>query len=170
MHSIAKMSLLLVMLVLLPLSFIPSTAYACSCYVPDTATEAKDKAAAVFVGTVTNVKKQKSGFDITFTARKTWKGPSSTEIHVFSPYGSCQYNFEEGTEYLVYASSWKNSKLLTVYDCGRTAPLPGAQKDIDELENSEKIQGQLLGPLANKTYLYLAMPPLLRITVELVLK
>lgn len=160
------------MFVLLPLSFIPSTVHACSCDIPDTATEAKDRATAVFVGTVTNVEEQKSGFDITFTARKTWKGPSSTEIHVFSPYGSCQYNFDEGTEYLVYASSWKNSKVLTVYDCGRTAPLPDAQQDIDDLENPDNIQGQLLGSLANEPYLSLslALPPLLRLTVELVLK
>ncbi|WP_134685417.1 hypothetical protein [Brevibacillus migulae] len=170
MHSILKIGLLLIMVVLVPMSFIPSTAHACSCDIPDTAKEAMDRAAAVFVGTVTSVKKQKSGFDITFAASKSWKGPSSTEIHVFSPYGSCQYNFVEGTAYLVYASSWKNSKLLTVYDCGRTAPLPSAQPDIDELDYPDNTQRRLGETLADEAYLSLFLPPLLRITVELVLK
>jgi hypothetical protein len=154
--------------IITPLWLTPSSAKACDCDIPDTAKEALDRATAVFVGTVEKIQSEKSGNDVIFKVSKTWKGTNEAEIHVFTPHGSCQYNFQEGAAYLVYATSFKNSGILTVHDCGRTAPLPKVHKNIVELDKTGNLKNEVnFGAIHFDLNL---STHLLRIGLELILK
>jgi hypothetical protein len=128
----------------------PECAHACSCAMPpgsqkERAERALSDSEAVFSGEVVRIDRpsgpmQSSG-DLetdTFRVLESWKGPEGGTLEVKTPVAdmSCGYPFEEGREYLVYASEKPQS--LEVYLCGETKPLSKAKEDLAALGEGEK--------------------------------
>src|SRR5215510_6048504 len=64
-----------------------------------------------------------------FSVKEVWKGEVTTEIRIKSDISSCNFNFEEGREYLVYAGGNDLGSISTNY-CTRTARLIDASEDL----------------------------------------
>ena len=132
------------------LVLLPDCASACSCVLPqgsqkERAERALSGSEAVFSGKVVEIEKPPSGpgwssGDLetdTFRVSEVWKGPQRATLEVKTPvWGmSCGYPFEEGQEYLVYASGKQD---LKVHACGTTKQLSKADEDLAVLGNGEK--------------------------------
>lgn len=120
--------------------FQPVPASACDCDIPDNATEALEKATAVFKGTVIMLQ-EKSIFGEKHNAAllsvsENWKGNEDSQVIVYTDWTSCQFDFEEGKEYLLYPYEY-NGK-LKVINCGRSAEITNAQEDLIELGAGSK--------------------------------
>jgi MYXO-CTERM domain-containing protein len=72
--------------------------------------------------------------EVRFDVRRSWKGDRA-EVAVRTPAqrSACGYPFEEGREYLVYASRGQDGALW-VTACDRTRPIEDAQGDLDALD------------------------------------
>ena len=118
----------------------PSNVYACSCIEPLTVEEQLSQSKAVFTGRVLKVKENTNlnGYRTTsalFEIDQIWKGGSESQIiiHTGSGGGDCGYHFEEGKEYLVYASlstMYGDKEQLETISCDRTNILAQAQADL----------------------------------------
>jgi hypothetical protein len=112
--------------------------YACSCARDPEPRDALAKADAVFVGRViaimdTNLGPVVSSADPlrnTFEISQTWKGTEGSEITITSERfdASCGYAFQQGREYIVYASAGGGGLRTSI--CSRTAALDRAQADL----------------------------------------
>lgn len=117
---------------------------ACSCTLPEPASEAFDNADAVFVGTVTNIGSPSVGSDIwgansiTFEPSRVFKGQSTSEltIQTWKDTAGCGYPFEEGKEYLVYAQHTAQGHEVSL--CSRTTDIESADGDLEVI--NEKAQ------------------------------
>jgi hypothetical protein len=121
---------------------LPQTCFACSCVQPTpTPTAALANAAVVFRGTVTSVEPARSG-RATFRVSTAWKGQVTSEMVVYggTPDNSCSFEFQPGTEYVIYADQgvsgggWNvpaHSFVASV--CNRTAPVSQAADDLAAL-------------------------------------
>lgn len=116
----------------------PSTGYACSCAGEPTVEDELERSDAVFTGKVIEIqeKKQLNGLTkkyVLFEVKKTWKGISQSQVILTTGMGGgdCGYEFEEGKEYLVYAtkSSFNDHELSTDI-CHRTRERISAQEDL----------------------------------------
>lgn len=114
----------------------PKAAYACSCIQPPAPQEARDQAAAVFAGTVSNV--APAGPDgqslfVTFDLAQSWKGPAASQITITTggSSASCGFEFTPGEEYLVYGTSQEGR--INASLCSRTARLADAGADLEAL-------------------------------------
>ncbi len=99
----------------------------------------------VFAGTLV----EENNTQLIFKVENVWKGDFKDSITFYFPHNvtddkefeyfidSCQFNFELGKSYLVYANATING--LSVSKCGRTNFLDKSQRDIDEL-NKQKAQ------------------------------
>lgn len=124
-------------------------ALACSCMGPGPPCQAFGGAAAVFVGTATDVttRQTKSGKSGTrdevdwtpnvykFTVVQSFLGVEGTEVEVATGRGGgdCGYGFRRGETYLVYAYGGVEGKLLTTGICTRTKPVASAAEDLEFL-------------------------------------
>lgn len=106
--------------------------YACSCIMPGTPQEEMVNAEAVFSGKVLEIEEVNYGYDVTLEVLEVWKGVdrSIVQVHTGMGGGDCGFNFEEGKEYVVYASSGEG-ELLEVYICSLTGLL--AESDTESL-------------------------------------
>ncbi len=124
-----------------------NSAQACSC-LPTTPKQSLEGSSAVFSGRVIDVVEQTSdraessnsldsGFKVTFEVSKVWKGKNERRVAVMTSdsSASCGYSFEEGKEYLVYASN-QEAKLQTGL-CSGTKLLSEAQPDLAVLGRGE---------------------------------
>lgn len=134
---------LLLLLFLLPLSGLsrPDTAYACDCAIPENSTEALQENAAVFTGKALAMKETNwtgqydEEFDaVLFEVERIWKGVEESQIIVYNPTSSCQYDFMAGSSYLVYANL--NGGEWVVSNCSRTVEMTQASSDVSELGSS----------------------------------
>ncbi|CAH2465458.1 hypothetical protein IIQ_00782 [Bacillus cereus VD118] len=86
-------------------SFIlPEKSYACDCakFTPEDAFQNND---VVFEGKVIDVRSEEGvGTKVLFEVKKIWKGTSSSQIIIYTSFGSCTFRFAEGGEYLVFSS------------------------------------------------------------------
>jgi len=148
----------LVLLSLPLVALLPDCASACSCAaLPGTpqerARDALSSSTAVFSGEVVEFEKPppdttmiegtlltvvSSGGTATVTLRasEVWKGPRQQTVVVTTGDDSgsgCGYPFEEGEEYLVYATGKDPSVSL----CSDTKPLPEADADLEALGKGE---------------------------------
>ena len=109
------------------------TTQACDCVSPPV-DKAFEKAAAVFAGTVQDVRDDRqSGVKIvTLTVEQAWKGLAADQKTVMVETASsgkhCGYEFQEKINYLVYA--YGESKSLRTGECSRTCPLANAEEDL----------------------------------------
>ncbi len=99
--------------------------YACSCMVPGTPAEEMEKSDVVFRGTVTNITDshdfQGWGYAVTLEVHDAWKGVERNlvKVHTGGDGGvGCGFGFEEGEEYMVYASLTDGE--LRVHSCSLT--------------------------------------------------
>ena len=152
----------LVSLALLALSLVallPDCAFACSCALPpgspeERARKALSSSTAVFSGEVVEFEKPPpdttmvegtmltvmggagSKATVTLQASEVWKGPRQQTVTITTEADSsmgCGFPFEEGREYLVYATGEDPSVSL----CSETKPLSEADADLGALGNGE---------------------------------
>lgn len=163
--------------------FISSTAYACSCAQSQSVEAEFSRSEAVFAGRVLEVKEQKSlNGSMTkaalFEVSRIWKGGSESQIviHTGLGGGDCGFHFEEGKEYLVYAhrsTMYGDKELLVTIICDRTNVLFQAQEDLAILGEGEvptkhvNLEGELYSvhPLVWVTMIGIAVIGLLIIFV-----
>lgn len=122
----------------------PKCAHACSCIAPPGPKKALSSSAAVFSGEVIDFRKHETATSrrpgtvtVTLRVSEVWKGPvrGTLEVTMPSQDSACRYPFEEGREYLVYASGGRD---LGVSLCSPTTPLSKAGADLAALGNGEK--------------------------------
>lgn len=134
--------LLMMTMLLILLNIAPATSFACSCVAPWSVQEELEHSAAVFKGSVIGVvdakensAMQSSADPIAFIIKvdEIWKGINQTEVVVYTERdsASCGFTFEEGQEYLIYAS--KPDDHLRVSLCSRTTDLASAAADLSIL-------------------------------------
>lgn len=107
--------------------------------VPPPPQEAMASSAAVFEGTVTDVRgpkgeAQQGDNEITFRIGRRFKGAEADTVTVTTASNSaaCGYAFEQGRTYLVYAHDGGDGR-LSVSLCSRTAPIEDAADDLAAL-------------------------------------
>ncbi len=100
--------------------------------------EAKQVAAAVFVGKVISVTEEGTSKIFEFQVSKTWKGDGKKTVKV-TYFEAVRYEpiFEVGKEYLMFAQSG-NDKVLHVYRCSRSAATENATDDLKLLGKAKK--------------------------------
>lgn len=77
--------------------------YACDCTKVSTE-DAFRKKDVVFEGKVLEVQEKDGEMKTLFEVEKIWKGTSSSQIIIYTSFGSCTFRFAEGGEYLVFSS------------------------------------------------------------------
>lgn len=156
-HSVKKQ--LVAMLVrLIAVTFIgwlivsPLHASACDCYIPENALEALEKSDAVFTGKVKKIKKvlqQGSTYDaVLIEVGETWKGVDESQVIIYTEWSSCQFEFESGQQYLLYA--YKVGEQYHVINCGRSTTVAKGAEDIKLLGGGKQPSKEV--DLANKFY------------------
>ncbi len=142
---------------------LPDCAFACSCAaLPGTpqerAREALSGSTAVFSGEVVEFERPPpdtamvegtmltvmgdagNKATVTLQASEVWKGPQQQTVTITTEADSsvgCGYPFEEGREYLVYATGGEPSVSL----CSETKPLSEADADLEALGDGEAANG-----------------------------
>lgn len=119
-------------------------AAACKCMVPPPPQEALAGSAAVFEGTVTEVRGPKDeaehgGLEVTLQVGRRFKGAEADTVTVTTPSSSaaCGYSFEQGKTYLVYANDGDNGRLSVIL-CSRTARIEDAADDLAALGGGQE--------------------------------
>ncbi|OWA33451.1 hypothetical protein B9G55_22585 [Saccharibacillus sp. O16] len=129
---------------------------ACSCMIPPSAQAAKAEAAAVFLGTVTDVKevsrRTEGYYEAQVNVQESWKGVTQANVKVYSDFSSCSFDFEVGKSYLFYA--YNVQQRLDVINCGRSRELsteyPETAADIEELGAGTRfVSKQAVGEKSN---------------------
>lgn len=114
-------------------------AHACSCRTPPPPLEAKERATAVFSGTVISqerVPRERDRFEvnkINFRVQRVWKGEIGETVTITTNTSSaaCGINFRNRERYLVYA--FDNQNELRTNLCSRTRPISNAREDLRAL-------------------------------------
>lgn len=129
----------------------PGCAFACSCLPPGTPQEELGKSDAVFAGKVVQVSGQVDGgaaetVEVRLEVSQVWKGAESRTVLLKTPgsSASCGFNFEQGREYVVYASQQEGN--LTAGLCSRTSPLASAADDLAVLGSGTAPSGEAETP------------------------
>lgn len=177
--------LLIVFMLLSPILAYPTPAWACSCAIPDSPEEAFSRADAVFVGRATgdgNTFWNRLQVDfiifyhqfvpplphtlvtglyersISFEVQDSWQGVETTLITMRTGWGGgdCGYNFQQGKQYLVYASHSPDGDLYASI-CLRTAALENAGEDLEYLRTVPKLELTDSPLMFNARILYLAI-------------
>ena len=147
MRSITR-SIILLALVASVLVADPPCVFACSCVPPGAPREELTRSAAVFAGKVVRldvpggaVISSADPVKVTFQVAQVWKGPVAPTLVITTPRdsASCGVGFEQGGEYLVYASGDPNA--LTAILCSRTQQLSTAQADLAALGTGQQPAG-----------------------------
>jgi hypothetical protein len=121
-----------------------ANSYACSCSlsrdsVKTQITTAYKDSAAIFSGSVTSVKPSSDGMHelVTITVKDSWKGNVTGEVTVKTAKDSsmCGYNFEVGTDYIVYTYGAVTE--LNVNNCSRTRGFAN-KTDVKYLDKLKK--------------------------------
>lgn len=110
-------------------------ASACSCVMPPTPQNGLDQADAVFAGQVVGVSTGGGFFRGPFTSAATvqvsevWKGTVDWQVVLTYDGSTCDYYFQHGQDYLIYAFERSNGSLGASI-CSRTALLSSAAADL----------------------------------------
>lgn len=107
----------------------------CSCETPLPPLDAMNQSDGTFLGAVTSIETIGSDTRVRVRLSKTYKGPASESmiIRASSP-SLCDFQFETGKAYLIFASRQEGE--WTVSLCSRTQALPQAQADITVLDQA----------------------------------
>jgi len=100
---------------------------------------------------------------IEFSVKEVWKGKASSEIGIINTLGSsCNFNFKEGEEYMVYA--YRGEEGLYTNNCSRTALLIDASEDLTALGTGIRPELPSMKsslPAIGSLFLALALPVLI---------
>jgi hypothetical protein len=128
-----------------------SIASACDCFYYPEHRIAFKEAKAIFIGRVIKIEtsaKKPTGLEmvdeaLTFKVEKSWKGVTHSQVKAWvAAFDSLcsHWRFQEGQEYLVYASEDKGSLIVNGY-CSRTRLLNEVQPDsVKELKELDRFQ------------------------------
>lgn len=159
-----KIKLHNLIIIFIAIFFFHSIAEACTCGETKPC-EANAAAFAVFVGKVTKLSTSKvngyvpsNAMSTTFTSNRpvarlqieeTFRGVKGNEVDVFGEETTCDYYFEQGKSYLVYAIKGKDGDLYTSV-CSRTSPIAEAKKDLIYLRSQAKTSkgGTIIGTVS----------------------
>lgn len=116
---------------------------ACSCIEAPAVSEAVDQSDAVFLGTVTSIKKHASNREVTIDVKESWKGIESKTLTVYTGFNSadCGLTVDTGKNYLFYATNSSEDAgdvVLTSSICSRTATEFNASEDLKILGSGQK--------------------------------
>jgi hypothetical protein len=149
------------------------TAQACDCVSPPV-DKAFEKAAAVFVGTVQQVKREEQSAVniVTLTVEQAWKGIAADQktvtVQTASSGKACGYEFQEKVSYLVYA--YGEGKSLRTGECSRTKPLANAEEDLvfltGDAATAKKIRSTAVPPPAPAPQAPTPAPPGLTVSLQ----
>ena len=128
---------LLVSFALLLLSY--DAAFACRCLRKKPSRDLSHFA-TVFTGKVTEVD-HRSG-KTKFQVDRIWKGARAGEIVISGGNSSCDWYFEKGESYLVYALSSPETRTYTTHKCTRTGRLADATEDLEVLGEGQAPSSQ----------------------------
>jgi hypothetical protein len=113
---------------------------ACSCE-SLTVSKAKDRAEAVFVGTVVESFREvtANGFEwrVRLRVEQSWKGAGEDELIVYTS-GDCMISFDAGKKYLVFARRQEGRGRLVTDSCMKTATLDASADDVQKLGKSKE--------------------------------
>jgi len=128
-----KITVVLIFFIALFIKISYKPANACSCLKPPPPLEAKERAAAVFSGTVIGQESSQFEVKVNFKVRRVWKGNIGDTVSVITNTNSaaCGINFRDRQSYLVYA--FKNENQLRTNLCSRTKLIDRASEDLQEL-------------------------------------
>ncbi|MGH1284530.1 cobalamin biosynthesis protein CbiN [Bacillus toyonensis] len=110
--------------------------YACDCTKVSTE-DAFRKKDVVFEGKVLEVQEKDGEMKTLFEVKKIWKGTSSSQIILYTSFGSCTFRFAEGGEYLVF-SSYRGEEKLETSTCSGTQRLDEAELKRSALSHIAK--------------------------------
>ncbi|HYY96411.1 MAG TPA: hypothetical protein VE713_18040, partial [Pyrinomonadaceae bacterium] len=114
-----------------------AAAAACSCAESLTVSKAKDRAEAVFVGTVVEANRERTqgGYEwrVKLSVEQAWKGSDEGEVVVYVLGDDCAVSFEAGKRYLVYARRQEGRGRLVTDSCARTALFDAGSEDLQKL-------------------------------------
>ena len=120
---------------------VEAAAATCACAEPLTVSKAKDRAEAIFVGTVVESHREMTaqGFEwrVRLRVEQTWKGAADDEIVIYT-LGDCAITFEPGKKYLVFARRQDGRGRLVTDACMKTAPLDASADDVQRLGRSKE--------------------------------
>lgn len=88
--------------------------------------------ASAFAGRVTAVRDEGADRRVTFQVFRAWKGPRGKTLEVATTTGACGFAFEQGADYVVYATGKKEA--LKTDACTLTAPLGQSARAIRQLD------------------------------------
>lgn len=128
--------------------------YACQCEQRQAPCAQYWSADAVFAGKVVLIRELENRVskEIQFNVQQAFRGVDSDALQLVDYGSSCDYVFEEGKEYLVYA--YRNTSSPTVlytHYCTRTTELSKAANDLAYIKSlsTEKQPNQIVGVLAD---------------------
>ena len=147
-----KITVVLVFFVALFLKISYKPVYACSCARPLPPLEAKERAAAVFAGTVISQERSQFEVKVNFQVQRVWKGEIGDTITITTATNSaaCGINFRKRQRYLVYA--FDNRSELSTNLCSRTQLFSSAREDLRELGSGTRPGAENLGNLNNSSW------------------
>jgi hypothetical protein len=99
---------------------------------PDHAVGALPSFKSAFAGRVESVREEGDTRLATFRVFRAWKGPRERQLTVSTPAGACGTAFEQGAEYVVFATGTRES--LRTDGCAPTAPLAQAGRSVRQLD------------------------------------
>jgi hypothetical protein len=139
--------------------------YACQCGVRLPPAESLDKSVAVFAGTVNDLRTVRFESvagdrasvvvkEVRFTANRIWRGDGGSSVILLMGNSDCDYPFELGYTYLVYADGVDSATgYLTASICGPTKRLELASEDLRLLRSSRRLAKPLFRPESTNTRL-----------------
>jgi hypothetical protein len=149
---------------LLTLAIIRS-GYGCQCGVRLPPAEFLDKSVAVFAGTVNDIRSVRFESvsadrasvalkEVRFTANRIWRGSVGSNVVLLMGSSDCDYPFEQGRAYLVYADGVDSATgYLTASICSPTKRLALATEDVRLLHSSRQLPKPLFRPEPTDTRL-----------------
>jgi hypothetical protein len=131
-----------------------SASAACSCE-PLTVSKARDRAEAVFVGTVVESFREvtANGFEwrVRLRVEQTWKGAGDGDELIVYTSGDCMISFDAGKKYLVFARRQEGRGRLITDSCMKTATLDASADDLQKLGKSKERAAATPAPTSSPT-------------------
>jgi len=87
---------------------------------------------AAFAGRVTAVRESGSDRTVTLQVFRSWKGPRAKTLDVVTAAGACGASFEQGADYVVFASGAKDA--LRTDSCAPNSALAESSRAVRQLD------------------------------------
>jgi hypothetical protein len=116
---------------------LPVASFACRCVEPEPPAPAYRNAAAVIVGTVTNIRQNAEKTAIaTVRVSQRWKKQLPDEIEVATVPTTCAFEFKPDMQYVLYVRELPNGGGYVTAKCRGNLPLSEAEKPLAWLKKN----------------------------------